>query len=198
MSEKLCLQWNDFKDNVNAAFASLRNDKEFADVTLAFEDGHQIEAHKVILASSSPFFGEILQPEEQTSSPTDLPHRISVKRLCLHFGLSLLWRGKCPPRRFGLLPFHCWGDQAEGSDWANHKWFDRRTGKINQSTNLQGIVWDINSLPTESKTQRKWPKHEIHSISSTKPFNNWPASTWSGGKVVDEERAKGNPKWQKS
>ena len=61
MSEKLCLQWNDFKDNVKAAFGSLRNDKQFSDVILAFEDGHQIEAHKVILASSSPFFGEILQ-----------------------------------------------------------------------------------------------------------------------------------------
>ena len=31
-------------------------DNEFAHVTLACEDGHQIEAHKVILAASSPFF----------------------------------------------------------------------------------------------------------------------------------------------
>ena len=61
MSEKLCLQWNDFKDNVNSAFGKLRGDKEFTDVTLACEDGHKMEAHKVILASSSPFFEEILQ-----------------------------------------------------------------------------------------------------------------------------------------
>ena len=61
MSEKLCLQWNDFKANVSSAFARLRDDKEFADVTLACEDDQQMEAHKVILASSSPFFEKILQ-----------------------------------------------------------------------------------------------------------------------------------------
>ena len=61
MSEKLCLQWNDFKENVNSAFGRLRGDKEFTDVTLACEDGQQVEAHKVILAASSPFFEKILQ-----------------------------------------------------------------------------------------------------------------------------------------
>ena len=61
MSEKLCLQWNDFKENVNSAFGSLRNDKEFTNVTLASEDGQEIEAHKVILAASSPFFERMLQ-----------------------------------------------------------------------------------------------------------------------------------------
>ena len=61
MSEKLCLQWNDFKENVNNAFGRLRDDKDFTDVTLACEDGQQLEAHKVILAASSPFFEKILQ-----------------------------------------------------------------------------------------------------------------------------------------
>ena len=61
MSEKLCLQWNDFKENVTSAFGSLREDNHFADVTLACEDGNQLEAHKVILASSSPFFQNILR-----------------------------------------------------------------------------------------------------------------------------------------
>ena len=41
MSEKLCLQWNDFGANVNSAFGKLRDDKEFTDVTLACEDGQQ-------------------------------------------------------------------------------------------------------------------------------------------------------------
>ena len=44
--EKLCLQWNDFKKNVTSAFGDLRQDKEFTDVTLASEDGQQVEAHK--------------------------------------------------------------------------------------------------------------------------------------------------------
>ena len=61
MSEKLCLQWNDFQDNVKSAFGSLRESTDFANVTLACEDGHQVEAHKVVLASSSPFFQAILK-----------------------------------------------------------------------------------------------------------------------------------------
>ena len=60
MSEKLCLQWNNFKENVNTAFGSLREDSDFTDVTLACEDGQQIDVHKVILAASSPFFKNIL------------------------------------------------------------------------------------------------------------------------------------------
>ena len=61
MSDKLCLKWNDFQENVNSAFGSLREDNEFADVTLACEDGQQVEAHKVILAASSPFFKSLLR-----------------------------------------------------------------------------------------------------------------------------------------
>ena len=60
-SEKLCLKWNNFKENTISSFGTLREDKDFSDVTLACEDGQQVEAHKVILASSSPFFMDILK-----------------------------------------------------------------------------------------------------------------------------------------
>ena len=61
MSEQLCLQWSDFKENINSAFGRLREDQEFVDVTLVCEDGQHLKAHKVILAASSPFFEEILR-----------------------------------------------------------------------------------------------------------------------------------------
>jgi len=59
--KKLCLKWNDFQENAISAFGTLREDREFADVTLACEDGQQMEAHKIILASSSPFFLNLLR-----------------------------------------------------------------------------------------------------------------------------------------
>ena len=65
-TEKLCLQWNDFKENVNSAFGKLRGDKDFSDVTLASEDGKQLEAHKIVLASSSPFFMELFQKNKHS------------------------------------------------------------------------------------------------------------------------------------
>ena len=61
MSEKLCLKWNDFKENVMNAFENLREDNDFSDVTLACEDGQQVEAHKVILASASATLKALLE-----------------------------------------------------------------------------------------------------------------------------------------
>ena len=70
MSEKLCLQWNDYQENVKNAFASLRGVTDFVDVTLACEDGNQIEAHKVILAASCVLRKH--SQEEQKQPPSDL------------------------------------------------------------------------------------------------------------------------------
>ena len=66
MSEKLCLQWNEFQNNIKGAFGSLRESADFVDVTLACEDGYQIEAHKVVLAASSPFFQGILKRNQHS------------------------------------------------------------------------------------------------------------------------------------
>ena len=65
-TEKFCLKWNDFQENLTTAFGSLRDDTDFTDVTLACEDGRQVEVHgggvhKVVLASSSPFFQNLLR-----------------------------------------------------------------------------------------------------------------------------------------
>ena len=76
MSEKLCLQWNDFKDIRNSAFGNLRNEVDFADVTLACEEGQQVKAHKVILAAASPFFQNILK---KTQHPHPLIYTRALK-----------------------------------------------------------------------------------------------------------------------
>ena len=61
ISEKFCVRWNDFQENVNTAFRDWRKDYDFTDVTLACEDGHQVEAHRIILSASSPFFQKLLK-----------------------------------------------------------------------------------------------------------------------------------------
>ena len=58
-SEKFCLRWNDFEANIGSAFRDLKQEKDFTDVTLACGD-NQVEAHKVVLATISPFFKRIL------------------------------------------------------------------------------------------------------------------------------------------
>ena len=61
MSERLCIKWNDFKDNAINEIANLRAHTDFTDVTLASADGKQIDAHKVILCAASPFFQNLLK-----------------------------------------------------------------------------------------------------------------------------------------
>ena len=90
-SEKLCLKWNDFQENINSAFGALRNDKEFSDVTLACEDGTQIETHKVILATSSPFFMEILK---RNKHPHPLIYMRGIKADTLTATIDFLYYGE--------------------------------------------------------------------------------------------------------
>ena len=59
--ERLDLKWFDFQSNASVAFRKLRGGREFSDVTLVSGDGLQVEAHRVILASSSNFFRNILE-----------------------------------------------------------------------------------------------------------------------------------------
>ena len=91
MAEKLCLQWNDFKENVTSAFGSLREDSDFADVTLACEDGKQVEAHKVILATSSPFFQNLLK---RNKHPHPLIYMRGMKSEDLLAIVDFLYHGK--------------------------------------------------------------------------------------------------------
>jgi len=91
MSEKLCLKWNDFQDNTNNAFGSMRNDVDFSDVTLACEDGEQVEAHKVILAASSPFFQQLLR---RNKHPHPLVYMRGVKSEDLVAIIDFLYYGE--------------------------------------------------------------------------------------------------------
>ena len=65
--EKFCLKWNDFETNIRESFKELREDHNYYDVTLATDDGHTIEAHKIILSSGSRFFNKILKHTKHQS-----------------------------------------------------------------------------------------------------------------------------------
>jgi len=60
-SEKLCLRWTEFADNISNAFYDLKEDKDFTDLTLVCAEHQQVEVHKVVVASSSNFFRKVLK-----------------------------------------------------------------------------------------------------------------------------------------
>jgi len=66
-SDKFCLRWNEFEENIRNSFKVLRNKETLFDVTLVTDDGHQIQAHRVILSAGSDFFSDIFTKCNQSS-----------------------------------------------------------------------------------------------------------------------------------
>ena len=69
----------------------MREDNDFTDVTLACEDGQQVEAHKVILAASSPFFQMLLK---RNKHPHPLIYMKGMKSKDLLAIVDFLYRGE--------------------------------------------------------------------------------------------------------
>ena len=108
--EKLCLQWNDFRDNISSSFGDLRDDKEFTDVTLACEDGQQVEAHKVVLISSSPFFWNLLK---RNKHPHPLVYMRGLKYENLLSMVDFLYRGEANVYQENLDTFLAMADELQ-------------------------------------------------------------------------------------
>ena len=63
------LTWNEFQTTVATSFHDLRSNEEFLDVTLAIDQDHQCQAHKVILSASSPYFRSVLRRNQTAPNP---------------------------------------------------------------------------------------------------------------------------------
>ena len=89
-SEKFCLRWNDFEENISNAFKDIRAEKDFFDVTIACEDD-QLMAHKVILSACSPFFKNVLR-RNQHQHPLLYLKGVSVRDM--EALLNFMYHGK--------------------------------------------------------------------------------------------------------
>ena len=77
-------------------------DRDFTDVTLVSGDRVKIEAHRVIIASSSNFFRDILQ---QNLHPKPLIFMKEFHHVHLQMALELIYRGECEVSREDLEDF---------------------------------------------------------------------------------------------
>ena len=155
MSEKLCLRWNDFQENVNTAFQSLREDNEFADVTLACEDGQQIQAHKVILASCSPLFKNLLQ---RSKHPHPLIYLRGIKSQDLVAIVDFLYCGEANVYQENLDSFLAIAEE-----------FDLK-GFLGQN-NDQNTTPSFGTMETKVEPYISWAKYlETNSVKPIKSF----------------------------
>ena len=145
-TEKLRLQWNDFQDNLNLAFGEFRNDIDLADVTLASEDGTQIETHKMVLALSSPFFKEILKNNKH---PHPLIYMRGVRTEALSAVVDFLYFGEASVNQESLEAFLSLAEELELKGLTNS------SGSNNQD-------YETKPPPTENNFEQK-----IHEVEST-------------------------------
>ena len=93
MQEELfTLSSNEFGNRCKETFSKLWRDKDFADVTLATDDGRQIAVHRIVLASSSFLFKRLLSNSPHSQHIVVL-QGISMKRLELV--LEYVYQGQC-------------------------------------------------------------------------------------------------------
>ena len=100
--KRFSLVWNEFKDNASSGFTKLRRSKHFSDVTLVSEDGNQIEAHRAVLAASSPLFSNILMMSKDDHPTVFLD---GIKRKHLVSMLDFLYNGKTKVSQGSLEEF---------------------------------------------------------------------------------------------
>ena len=116
--EKLSLKWNEFRDNLCKAFAKLKDDKDFTDVTLVCEDGQQFETHKLVLISSSPFFFDVLK---RNKHPHPMIFMSGLKSVLLVAMMDFLYEGEVKIEQNQLESFLGFAEQLQLKDFRGTK-----------------------------------------------------------------------------
>ena len=101
LEEHLHLDWRGFGANIQAAFGSLRRSGEFADVTLACEDG-EVAAHRVVLAAASTHLRALLG---RWRHPHPLVIFHDIKASELRSIVDFIYTGKVTVARANLASF---------------------------------------------------------------------------------------------
>ena len=91
MGEQFCLKWNDFQSTISQSFKKLQVEKDFVNVTLISDDEVQLQAHKVVLSASSPFFKNVLK-----KSPHEHPliYLNGLSSTSIRFILDYVYQGE--------------------------------------------------------------------------------------------------------
>merc|ERR1712129_95972 len=152
MTEKFCLKWNDFQKNISSTFENLREDVDFTWVTLACEDGEQVEAHKVILAASSPFFQKLLK---RNKHPHPLIYMRGVKSEDLVAIVDFLYHGEANVFQKNLDNFLAIADELSLKGLSGGKNYPKEQNDVPIKPDLRLAQKPTNTVPPTIKTKEE-------------------------------------------
>ena len=110
ISGKYELKWFEFRENFSSNLQDLQYDEDFMDVTLVGKGSHQIKAHKIILATVSSFFSNILK---QNKNPHPLIYMRGVKSDLLLAIIEFIYKGETAVNAEDLDDFLAFSDELE-------------------------------------------------------------------------------------
>ena len=148
---KICLHWDDFQNNLTSTFKELRQDTDFADVTLVCEDGTKVDAHRLILAWSSPILMDIMN---KTKQPQTLIYMRGTRLMDLAAVLDFLYTGEAQVEEDNLESFLALANdlQLKGltRDPLSEYSSDRKQLKSSKSPKKENPMSNNAALPTSS------------------------------------------------
>ena len=154
-TENFNLCWGDFQKNISSSFQDLRMSTEFSDVTLACEGG-QVEAHRIILASGSKFFSDLLS---KNIHPHPLVYMKGLKSRDLAAVMDFIYHGQVDIREEDLNGFLTISEDLEikgltGSIEIDDSQQQMKTNPVKQEKNkTQKIVMQQNIKQNDDASQ---------------------------------------------
>ena len=90
-SNDFFLKWNNFQRNISDSVSNLYREADFSDITIACDGNYQIQAHKIILAASSPILKDLLKRCKHSNS---IILMIGIKANTLRSILDFIYYGE--------------------------------------------------------------------------------------------------------
>ena len=144
-----------------SAFGSFRKDKDFADVTLACEDGNQMEAHKVILAASSPFFQNLLK---RNTHNHPLIYMRGVKSEDLSALITFLYSGEAFVKQENVEAFLLFADELQVQGLAGLNYERNKDKVLKEELTNKGNERILENSPPHQKGSFLLPKASTDTI----------------------------------
>ena len=157
-SQKLCLKWDDFKENIGVSFHQLQKTQEFSDVTLTCDGDNKIEAHKIILSSSSTFFNLLLK---KNNHPHPLLYMRGVPTKQLSAVIDFIYHGDVNIHQEDLDDFLKLADElqlkglsgSERDERDNHMFSDQSFGASTVKTFVKDKNADTDLMKQETNIE---------------------------------------------
>jgi len=181
LEEGLLIQYGEFQAELASSYAGLRQDTAFTDVTLACEDGSMLEAHRLVLATSTTFFLKVLGTVRH---PHPLVYMRGLSSSSLSSLLDFLYLGEARVEEEEVEEFLAMGEQLGVRGLLPAGGVEEPGGGIEES--LQETTLNRVNIEEEDKTLQYFEDKNKRGKKQTQHACSLCGSNFESGSVLAE------------